>query len=151
MTFFLAQIRRTFLAGCVSLAIAVFLGISPSVFVNNAVEGEGFLRYFSAYIMLSPILFVLSSLISTIYIRHHGQFAEVHKQKPFIASFLQSIGHDLVSPFKNLGGLFTALFRKFPDVIPDDMKGAMKRKAIFRFFFMVIVILICLAGVGSFL
>ena len=151
MTFFLAQIRRTFLAGCVSFAISVILEISPSVFVNNAMSGDGFLRYFSIYILLSPVLFVLSTLISTIYIRHRGQFAEVHKQKPFIISFLQSIGHDLVSPFKNLGGLFTALFRKFPDIIPDDMKRAMKRKAIFRFFFMVIVILICLAGVGSFL
>lgn len=151
MRFFLAQIRRIFLAGCVTLAIAVFMDISPSILLNSTVAGHGFSRYFSIYILISPILFVLFTVVSTIYIRRCGQFAEVHKKRPFIVSLLQSVGHDLISPFKNIGGMLKAMFGKWPDVLPDDMKRSMKRHAKFRFLFMTLVIIVCFVGIGSFL
>lgn len=143
MTRFLAVVRRLFLAGTISLLLAIFLfGVKFSDMIAWAKAVSDMKSYFSIFFLASPILFLLFTIISVIYIRHHGQFAAVHQAQSPVTSFFRCLGHDLVSPFKNIKGFFGALFNK----------NAMGRGIlIFRFFELVIIVLLCLAGLGSLL
>ena len=143
MTRFLAVVRRLFLAGTISLLLTLFLfGVKFQDMLSWAMAHNNAQGYFSIFFLASPILFILFTIISVIYIRHHGQFAAVHQQQSPVTSFFRCLGHDLVSPFKNIGGFFGALFNK----------NAMGRGIlIFRFFELVVIVIICLVGVGTLL
>jgi len=100
MTRFLAGVRRLFLSGIVSLLIALigmrisFPDLMQLAKVPQSIEG-----IFSLFLVLSPVLYILFMLISSIYFRHFGQSAEVHKQKVFLYSILAAVGSDLLFPF----------------------------------------------------
>ncbi len=143
MTRFLAVIRRLFLAGTISLLLTIFLlGVKFSDMMSLAMAHNSAQGFFSIFFLLSPVLFLLFTIISVIYIRHHGQFAAVHQSQSPVTSFFRCLGSDLMSPFKNIGGFFGALFNK----------NAMGRGIlIFRFVELVIIVLLCLAGMGSLL
>ena len=143
MTRFLAVVRRLFLAGTISLLLSLFLfGVKFSDMMAWATAHNSAQGFFSIFFLVSPILFLVLTIISVIYIRHHGQFAAFHQTQSPVTSFFRCLGHDLVSPFKNIKGFFSALFNK----------NAMGRGIlIFRFFELVVIVLLCLAGMGSLL
>jgi hypothetical protein len=87
-------------------------------------------------------MFLIFTIISVIYIRHNGQFAAIHQQQLPVTSFFRCLGHDLVSSFKNIGGFFSALFNK-------NVMG--RGTLIFRFFVLVVIVVLCLVGVGTLL
>ena len=143
MTRFLAVLRRLFLAGTISLMLSLFLfGVKfqdmlTFVKVHNSAQGV-----FSIFFLASPIMFLLFTIISVIYIRHNGQFATVHQQQSPVTSFFKCFGHDLVSPFKNIVGFFSALFKK--NVVGRGI-------LILRFFELVVIVALCFAGIWSLL
>jgi hypothetical protein len=154
MTRFLAIIRRIALAGLISLVICIALqeiGFTKVFGLAISSEPMQFQKAFSIYILVSVPAYVVLNLLSCVYIRRHGQFAAVHQQQAFIVSVFRALGHDLFAPFKNLGGLFTAIFNRYPDIMPADMVKKSKRISVCRFFESVILILFCLAGIGSLL
>ena len=104
---------------------------------HNSIQG-----YFSIYFLLSPLLFLIFTIISVIYIRHHGQFAAVHQSQSPVTSFFRCWGHDIVSPFKNIKDFFMALFSK-------TVMG--KGILIGRFIELVVLVLLCIVGIGSLL
>lgn len=132
MTRFLAIVRRIFGWGTVFLFLGIFL-----VGINIASKGrlQGF---FAAFFALSPILYFVFTIISVAYIRKHGQFAEIHQEQSPITSFFRCLGHDLVAPFKNIGGFFSAIFNK---------NATGRGILIARFIEMIVMIVICAFGV----
>lgn len=143
MTRFLAIIRRFFWGGTVSLILCLALfGVNFNNMLQLAMSHNSIQGYFSIYFLLSPILFLLFTIISVIYIRHHGQFAAVHQSQSPITSFFRCWGHDIVSPFKNIKGFFMALFSK-------NVMG--KGILIGRFIELVVLVLFCIAGISSLL
>lgn len=143
MTRFLAVVRRLFWAGTISLILALTLfGIKFEDMWQFALAHNTAKGWFSIFFLLSPVLFLVFTIVSVIYIRHHGQFAAVHQSQSPITSFFRCWGHDIVSPFKNIGHFFKAIFSK-------NVMG----RGIFvgRFIELIIIVLICMAGVGSLL
>ena len=143
MTRFLAVARRLFLGGVVSLLLSIFvLGIRGKTMLDGAMAHNSIAGFFSIFFLVAPIIYLILVLISTAYIRKHGQFAAVHQQQSPVTSFFRCLGSDLASPFKCIGNFFAALFNK------NAMgRGIMIR----RFIGMVILILVCLVGMGSLL
>ena len=113
MTRVLAVIRRLFLGGVVALLCA---GLLPSIgfttVLNNALNHSTFSEWYCVFLILSPLFYILFTIISVFYIRSHGQFAMVHKKKSFITLFFKALGSDCASPFKNIKNFFLALFSK---------------------------------------
>lgn len=140
MTRFLAVARRLFLGGIVSLLLSIFvLGISGKNLLNSAMAHNSVAGFFSIFFLVSPIVYLIMVLISVAYIRKHGQFAEVHQQQSPVTSFFRCLGSDLASPFKCIGNFFAALFNK----------NALGREIMIRRFIgMVVLILVCLVGMG---
>lgn len=133
MTRFLAIIRRIFGWGTVSLILGLFLfGIKFSFASSEKM-------FFTLFFILSPILFIVFTIISVAYIRKYGQFAEVHQEQASATSFFRCLGHDLWAPFKNIGGLFAGIFNK-------NAQG--RGLLILRFFEMVAIQFICLVGIS---
>ncbi len=133
MTRFLAIIRRIFGWG------TVFLIIGISALNMSLSFSSGLQLFFSLFFALSPILFFVFTLISVAYIRKNGQFAEFHQEQSSGTSFFRCLGHDLLAPFKNIGGLFIGIFNK----------NAMGRGILIgRFFEMLLIQIICLVGVS---
>ena len=139
MTRFLAVIRRLFLAITFSLILSLVLfRVKFSDMLSWAIAHDSVRGFFSIVFLISPILFLVLSIVSVIYIRHHGQFAYVHQTQSPVTSFFRCLGHDLVSPFKNIKNFFAALFNK----------NAMGRSIfILRFIELVVIILLCVAGI----
>ncbi len=138
---FLAILRRLFLGGTISLLVVMiaFGKKFPELF-DLAKAHEGVPGYFSIFILGSPILFLLFTVFSVIYIRHSGQFAAYQQQKAWMATFFQCLGSDLSSPFKNIRNFFCALFSK----------NAMGRGVlIVRFIELVVLVVGCVFGVRS--
>lgn len=143
MTRFLAVVRRLFWAGTVSLILALTLfeikfdNMWQLALAHNSAKG-----WFSIFFLASPILFLLLTVISVIYIRHHGQFAAVHQSQSPLTSFFRCWGHDIVSPFKNIKNFFMALFSK-------HVMG--RGILIGRFFELVVIVFLCIIGIGALL
>ena len=139
MTRFLAVVRRLFLAITISLILSLVLfKVKFSDMLSWAIAHDTVRGFISILFLISPILFLILSIVSVIYIRHHGQFASVHQTKSPVTSFFRCLGHDLVSPFKNIKDFFVALFNK----------NAMGRSIfILRFIELVVIILLCIAGI----
>lgn len=140
MTAFLARSRRLFLAGFISLIIIIALG-------ENFAAGNSIQTFYYFYFGLSPIIYLVLTLLSALLIRHFGQFAAVHKQHNYFHTFFRAIGSDLVSPFKNLKGFITALVGKYPEVMPDDMIKKSKGVSIRRFIWTIFVLALCAVGI----
>lgn len=140
MTRFLAIIRRIFWGGTISLILCALLEIDFSKMLTIALKHNTVQGYISMYFLLSPVLFLLFTIFSVIYIRQHGQLAAVHQSQSPITSFFRCFGHDLAAPFKNIGYFFMALFSK--NVIGRGI-------LILRFIEMVVLTLLCLAGIGT--
>ena len=143
MTRVLAVFRRAFWGGVVSLLLCLFLfGIDGKSMYNLAMTHNSMEGFFSAYFLISPIMYLILVLISVVYIRKNGQFAAYHQSQSPVITFFRCLGSDLISPFKCIGNFFAALFNR----------NAMGRGVmILRFFGMVILILTCMAGMGSLL
>lgn len=143
MTRVLAVIRRLFLGGTISLLLSLFLfGISWKTMYELAISHNSFAGYFSIFFIVAPVVYLIFVLISVAYIRKHGQFAAVHQSQSKATSFFRCIGSDLASPFKNIKNFVVSLFSK-------EVTG--KSVIIGRFFEMVLLILACMAGIGSLL
>lgn len=143
MTRFLAVIRRLFLGGTVSLLLCLFLfKIDFSRMIELAKAHNSTPGYFSIFFLASPVLFLLFTILSVVYIRHHGQFAAFHQEQSPVTSFFRCLGHDIISPFKNIYNFLGAVFNK----------NAMGRGIlVFRFIELVVLIVICVVGVRSLL
>lgn len=140
MTRFLAIIRRIFWAGTISLIlILTLLDVNINQIMAFAIEHNSAQDYFSIFFLLSPPLFFLLTVISSAYIRHNGQFAAFHQTQSPVTTFFRCWGHDIIAPFKNIGNFFRALFGK--NVIGRGI-------LIFRFIEMIILIFVCLVGMG---
>lgn len=141
MTFLLAQIRRFFLAGIIALSVVVlWVGKSLGSIIDIGLAFNGIESYFYALVVLSPIAFLLFTIISVVYIRNKGQFAAVHKsQSPFV-SFFRCLGHDLISPFKNVAQFFAVIFKRTPALDPEEIIEQANKKIIGRFIWMVICV-----------
>ncbi len=137
MTQFLAVIRRFFLGGMVSLIVCFFVADLRSM-IGFAINPNSIQSIFSIFFLTSPILFVLSTIISAAYIRKYGQFALAHQEKPFISTVFLCVGHDIVFPFKNTIGFFGAIFNK---------NALGRKKLIARFVGTVLLIISCVVGV----
>ena len=140
MTRFLAIIRRAFWGGTISLLLCVFLFDVP--FSNIFMLAQNYKTesgIFALFFLLSPILFLIFTILSSIYIRHHGQFAEIHKTQSPITTFFRCWWADIIAPFKNIGRFFMALFSK--NVIGRGI-------LIGRFIELIILVLACLVGIG---
>lgn len=139
MTRFLAVTRRLFLGGTVALLLAIFLfNVGLSSLIQYALNPDSIKSAFSIFFLLSPILFILFTLISVTYIRKNGQFAAVHQEQAWIVTFFRCLGSDLISPFKNIGRFFMALFNR-------DAEG--RGILIGRFFELLLLIGICAVGI----
>lgn len=138
MTRFLAVVRRFFWAGTISLILALTIfGIKFDAMWQLALTHNSVKGWFILFFLLSPILFLILTIVSVIYIRHHGQFADVHRSQSPITSFFRCWGHDIVSPFKNIKNFFGALFDK----------NAMGREILIgRFIELVVIVLLCIVG-----
>lgn len=133
MTRFLAIIRRIFGWGTIFLILGFLIfGIKLS-FASSAQT------FFTLFFVLSPILFIVFTIISVAYVRKYGQFAASHQDQAPATSFFRCLGHDLWAPFKNIGGLFAGIFNK-------NAQG--RGLLILRFFEMLVIQLICLFGVS---
>ena len=143
MTRFLAIIRRFFLGGIVSLVLCLCLfGIKFTKMVELTKAHNSIAGYSSLFFLLSPIFFLLFTIISVIYIRMNGQFAAFHQTQSPMVSFFRCLGHDLRSPFKNIFQFFCALFNK----------NAIGRGIlIIRFFELLVLVLLCFIGIRSLL
>lgn len=143
MTRFLAVVRRLFWAGTVSLILALTLfGIKFETMWQLALAHNSAKSWFCIFFLASPILFLLLTIISVIYIRHHGQFAAAHQSHSPVTSFFRCWSHDIVSPFKNIKNFFGALFNK----------NAIGRGILIgRFFELVVIVLLCVIGIGMLL
>lgn len=130
---FLAIVRRIFGWGTVFLFLGLFL------FNISLSSKQGSLQaFYSGFFVLSPILYFILTIITVAYVRKFGQFADSHREHSPVVNFFQCLGHDLAAPFKNIGGLFGALFNK----------NAMGRGILIaRFFEMVAIILFCGFGI----
>lgn len=143
MTRFLAVARRVFLGGLISLLFSlIVLGVKVESMINWVMTHNSMAGFFSVFFLLSPIAYLILVLISVAYVRKHGQFASVHQKQSPIRSFFRCLGSDLASPFKCISNFFAALFNR-----NALGRGVMIR----RFIGMVVLILVCLAGMGSLL
>lgn len=139
MTRFLAIVRRIFWGGTISLLLCVFLfGVAFSSMLELALAHESINGFFAIYFLVSPVLFLICTLISVAYIRHHGQLAAFHQMQLPIKSFFRCWGSDIAAPFKNIGYFFIALFNK-----NTIGRGVL----IGRFMEMLILIVICAVGI----
>lgn len=140
MTRFLTIIRRIFWAGTISLIlILTLLDVNLNQIIAFAIEHNNIQDYFSIFFLMSPLLFVLFTVISSAYIRRNGQLAAFHQTQSPVTTFFRCWGHDIIAPFKNIGNFFRALFGK--NIIG---RGVL----IFRFIGMIILIFVCLVGMG---
>ena len=135
---FLAITRRFFLGGIISLIVSLFLGVDILEVLLNFIPINNFVSLFKVYLIFSPVLYILFVLISVVYIRHFGQFYEIHREKTYFQNIAQCFGSDLCSPFKNIFGFFGALFNK-------NAMG--KGILIFRFIELLLLITFCVIGV----
>ncbi len=143
MTRFLAITRRLFLGCTVSLLIALFvLKVGFNFMLDCALAHSGFIGFFSIIFLLSPIAYLVVTVISVAYIRSNGQFAAFHGTQAPIVSFFICLGHDLISPFKCLIGFLRALFSK---------KALGRGTLIARFAEMLLLILFCTWGILKFM
>ena len=132
MTRFLAIVRRIFGWGTVFLFLGIFI-----FGIKNASKGS-LQSLYATFFTLSPVLYLLSTILSVAYIRKHGQFAGIHQEQSPVTSFFRCLGHDLVSPFVNIGGFFKALINK-------NVAG--RNILIWRFVEMIIMIIIYAFGI----
>lgn len=139
MTRFLAIVRRIFWGGTISLLLCIFLfNTGFKTMLNLAIEHNSLQGIFSIFFLLSPILFLLFTIISVAYIRKNGQFAAVHQSQSPVTSFFRCWGHDIIAPFKNIGNFFPTLFNK----------NAMGRGILIgRFIEMLVLIAVCAIGI----
>ncbi len=138
---FLTIIRRIFLGAIVSLLLCLFLlEIGGNRMIDLAMPPKSFIGVFCLLLIISPIAYILLTIISAAYIRKHGQFAEFHQTQSPVTSFFRCIGHDLASPFVNIKNMFFAIFKK------DETFG--RGVIIRRFIGMLVLILFFLAGIG---
>lgn len=79
---FLSTVRRIFLAGTISL-ILIFVLSLLKVSVPTINAPVAFSTAFTSFAFVSPVLGLVFWLISTIYIRKKGQFAEYQQTLPF--------------------------------------------------------------------
>lgn len=136
----LAVLRRAFLGGVVSLILCLLLlNIKGEYMLNIAVAHNSIPGVFSIYFLVSPIIYLLLTLISVAYIRKNGQFAAIHQSQSPITTFFKCVGSDLASPFKNLKNFFVSLFSK-------NVSG--REIIIRRFIGMIILIVVCVIGIG---
>lgn len=141
MTRFLAIIRRIFLGGTISFIIClVLLKVRFNNMLKLALTHNNLSGYFSIFFLMSPIMFFIFTVISSSYVRHHGQFAAFHQTQSPVTSFFRCCWHDVISPFKNISNFFKALFYK--NVVGRGI-------FICRFIEMVLLVFICLIGIYS--
>lgn len=138
MTRFLAIIRRLFLGGIVSLIVCLSIGIGLKKMFDLCINFFGIRSVYSIFFMSSPILFLLFTFLSATYVRKYGQFAEIHGEQPYITTVFRCLGHDLISPFKNIIQFIGALFNK--DAIGRGL-------LILRFVELVVLVAMCAIGV----
>ena len=137
---FLAIVRRIFWGGTISLLLCLFLlNMSFSGILEVAHNYESANGIFAIYFLASPVLYLIFVLISVVYIRRNGQFAAFHRTQSPVTTFFRCWGSDIAAPFKNIGKFFMALFSK-------NVMG--RGILIGRFIEMIILILVCLAGIG---
>ena len=138
MTRALAIIRRVLLACTITLLVCVCLcKVSFSLMYRTAVAHDNVTGVFCIIFLLSPILYVISTLASVIYIRAEGQFSEVHQEQPFLFTVIRCFVHDLISPFKNILNFISALFNK---------EAIGREVLIIRFFELVAIVIFCIIG-----
>ena len=145
----LAVIRRVLMAGTVSLIIGIFIAEkNPNTILQIVLTRDSYsvLNIFCIYLVVAPILYVVFNIISCAYIRHNGQFAEVHKSEPFIVNVFRAIWSDLTSPLRNIDSFLTALTNRYPEAIPKKMIRKSRFISIIRFIGLVILFLFCLTG-----
>ena len=141
MTRVLAVLRRILLAGTVSLVFSfIVLGVSGKRMIDLANSHNNIAGIFSLFFLSAPLVYLIMTLLSAIYIRKFGQFAAVHQTQSPVTTFFRCVGSDLVSPFKCIKNFFFAIFSK--NVMGKDV-------IIRRFVGMVILILVCIVGMGS--
>lgn len=102
---FFAFARRLFLAGIISLVIIFFLS-AIGYYDLNPYGIEEFGAIYMCFALISPVLGLIFWLISTAYIRKHGQFAAIHQSRSFGESLLEALKQDITSPFRKFAGLF---------------------------------------------
>lgn len=142
---FFAVARRMMLGGVVFLLIAIlYQGNSLTSLISKATQLNSLVAFFSLYLVVSIIAYLILLIISTILVRTVGWSASAQKEKPWIMTFLQCGGSDFTAPFRCIGGLFSALFGKYPDIMTEDMIKASKGVSIRRFLWMVIWTVFCL-------
>lgn len=141
MTFFLAQIRRFFLTGIVALiALLLWGGKSIGGIVDIGFAANGIVSYFYLLVIASPIMFLISTILSVVYIRKKGQFAAIHQTQSPIVSFFRCLGHDLISPFKNVINFFAVVFGGKVSGIPEELIKQSNIKTVGRFIWMLICV-----------
>ena len=134
----LAILRRLFLAGSVSLLIIIFI-IGSNIHDLLNLNSSNIIKIsFSLYFILSPILYLVITIISIIYLRHHGQFALYWQSMLPIVNFFGLLRSDITSPFINIKNSFLAFFSK--NVIGRHI-------LIIRFFELLFLIVICIVGI----
>lgn len=139
MTRFLAIVRRILWGGTISLLLCIFLfDVSFSSIMGVAHNYTSANGVFAIFFIASPIMYLIFTLISVVCIRRNGQFAAFHQTQSPVTTFFRCWGSDIAAPFKNIGKFFMALFSK--NVIGRGI-------LIGRFIEMIILILVCLAGI----
>ena len=151
MKAFLARSRRLFYAGTLSLVVTLVVGFMAqrNGDLDLWAEGlslNGFESYFCLFLVASPIIYFLLVLISSAYIRKKGQFAASHQSKPFVGTFLSCVWSDVLSPFRCIGGLCTAVAGKYPEMYPQEMIAKSKFVSIRRFVWMILILVFCIYG-----
>ena len=151
MKSFLARFRRLFFAGTLALIITLVVSIftGGKGYLDLWTYGlnlKSFENVFCLFLAVSPIVYILLAIISTAYIRKHGQSAAYQQTKPFISTFFQCVASEFASPFKCISGFFTAVFNKYPSIYPEDLKKKSKAISIGRFIWMILILAFCVYG-----
>ena len=141
MTRFLAIVRRAFLYGTISLLLCLLVvGVKLQTMWDVDIALNSSASAFSIFFALSPVLYLLLTIITVSYVRNHGQFAEVHRARSRFATFFKCVWSDFSAPLKNLVNFFKAIFSK-------HVIG--RARLIIRFVEMVIIILLCIYGIST--
>lgn len=141
----LAVIRRMLLGGFLFFLLNVFLlQKDPKSLLQLGLEANSFYSYFSLYLVFSIVAYVVFNIISSIVIKFRGYSATLTPNRTLIETIFKTLGSDIVAPFKCIGGFFTAIFGKYPDVMPDDMVRGSRTISIVRFLWMLIWTAFCI-------
>lgn len=145
---FLAITRRAMLIGILSLIISIFaMHVDISDIIGVAWPINGLYSAILFFFLISPVLYILFLVISTAYIRKHGQSAAIQSEKPFVITMLACLGSDLTSPYRAVKNLIVSLFSKRPDLYPEEYWEGSKRIYLIRFLEMLLFFALCFFGV----